>query len=71
VEWAITAGAFAAFFLLYSLFARLFPIISIWEVREGQERGIPETVERLKTYLPGEESRTRPANAAVLVSHGR
>src|SRR3989338_8892276 len=55
VEWAITAGAFAVFFLLYCLFAKIFPILSIWEMREGQERGIQDTVERLKTYLPAVE----------------
>src|SRR3990167_9465880 len=55
VEWAITAGDFAVFFLLYCLFAKIFPILSIWEIREGQERGIQDTVERLKTYLPAVE----------------
>ncbi|MBI4597876.1 MAG: polysulfide reductase NrfD [Candidatus Omnitrophica bacterium] len=60
VEGAITAGAFAMFLLFYCIFAKLFPVIAIWEIREGQERGIPETVERLKTYLPTEG----PAGAA-------
>lgn len=35
VEWSITAGAFAAFILIFALFAKLMPLISIWEVREG------------------------------------
>jgi molybdopterin-containing oxidoreductase family membrane subunit len=34
VEWAITAAALAMFILLYVLFAKLFPIVSIWETRE-------------------------------------
>jgi molybdopterin-containing oxidoreductase family membrane subunit len=34
VEWAITAGGFAAFILFYTLFSRLFPIVSMWEVEE-------------------------------------
>lgn len=34
VEWSITAGAFAGFALLYILFSKLFPIVSIWETRE-------------------------------------
>ena len=34
VEWAITAGAFAAFLLLFTLFSRVFPILSIWETAE-------------------------------------
>jgi molybdopterin-containing oxidoreductase family membrane subunit len=36
VEWSITAGAFAGFGLLYLLFAKLFPIVSVWEVMEDQ-----------------------------------
>ncbi len=32
VEWSITAGGFAAFLLLFILFSKVFPIISIWEV---------------------------------------
>ena len=34
VEWSITAAAFAGFGLLYILFSKLFPIVSIWETRE-------------------------------------
>ncbi len=37
VEWAITAGGFAAFMLLYALFSKLFPIVSAWEMKEGRE----------------------------------
>ncbi len=53
VEWSILAGCFAAFTLLYMLFTKLFPIVSIWEVQEGREKSIAEVTERLKTYLPG------------------
>lgn len=35
VELSITVGAFAAFALLFTLFARLFPIVSMWEVEEA------------------------------------
>lgn len=34
VEWSITAAGFAAFGLMYFVFAKLFPIVSIWEVAE-------------------------------------
>ena len=34
VEWSILAGAFALFMLIISVFAKLFPVISIWEVVE-------------------------------------
>jgi Ni/Fe-hydrogenase subunit HybB-like protein len=37
VEWSVFLGCLAVFVLLYVLFARIFPIISIWEVREGEE----------------------------------
>ena len=37
VEWSITAGAFAGFCLLYLLFSKVFPIVSIWEVRGAGE----------------------------------
>lgn len=33
VEWSITAAGFAGFLLIYSVLAKLFPIISIWETR--------------------------------------
>ncbi|MBI4280446.1 MAG: polysulfide reductase NrfD [Armatimonadetes bacterium] len=42
VEWAITAAAFAAFILLYALFSKVFPLISLWEVREGEAAPAPE-----------------------------
>lgn len=34
VEWSITAAAIAGFVLIYLLFSKLFPIVSIWETRE-------------------------------------
>ncbi len=37
VECLITAGAFAGFLLLFTLFSRLFPILSIWETVEDAE----------------------------------
>ena len=37
VEWLITAGGFAAFALMYTAFARLFPVISWWELEEQQQ----------------------------------
>ena len=33
VEWSITAAAFAAFLLLYTLLVKIFPSVSIWETR--------------------------------------
>jgi Ni/Fe-hydrogenase subunit HybB-like protein len=53
VEFSLTAGCFAGFILLYVLFSKLFPIVSVWEIREGREKGFAEAVERIKGYLPG------------------
>ena len=40
VEWLITAGGFAAFALMYTFFARLFPVISWWELEEQKQEPI-------------------------------
>ncbi len=37
VEWSITAGAFAAFILIFAIFAKFLPVLSIWEVTEQAE----------------------------------
>jgi molybdopterin-containing oxidoreductase family membrane subunit len=37
VEIAITLGSFGAFALVITLFARVFPIVSLWEMEEGRE----------------------------------
>ena len=43
VEWAIVGGVLAWFLLAYTLTAKLFPIVSIWETREPeQSKPIPE-----------------------------
>jgi molybdopterin-containing oxidoreductase family membrane subunit len=55
IEWGEMVGSFALFALFYVLFTKFFPIISIWEIREGREVGLKEVEERLTTYLPGEE----------------
>jgi molybdopterin-containing oxidoreductase family membrane subunit len=52
VEWGELAGSFALFAFFYLLFTKLFPVISIWEIREGREVGLKEVEERLLTYLP-------------------
>jgi molybdopterin-containing oxidoreductase family membrane subunit len=38
VEWSITLGAFAAFILIFALFAKFMPLISVWEVEEEAEK---------------------------------
>ena len=58
VEWSSLAGCFSAFILLYMLFTKLFPIIAVWEVKEGIEQAPAHVQERLEEYLP--ESQRRP-----------
>lgn len=53
VEWSIFAGCISFFILLYMTFTKIFPIVSIWEVREGREKSMAEVQERIRTYLPG------------------
>lgn len=55
VEWSILAGCFALFTMIYMIFTKLFPIVSIWEVQEGREKALGEVEERLRTYLPFKE----------------
>lgn len=50
VEWSVTIGALAGIFFVITLFSRLFPIGSIWEIEEGlhptlvegRTNGVPE-----------------------------
>jgi len=57
VEWSLLAGFVAMFVLLYAVFTKFFPIVSIWEVHEGRELSVQEVSERVASYLPdGEEA---------------
>jgi molybdopterin-containing oxidoreductase family membrane subunit len=53
VEWSLLAGFVAMFILLYAIFTKLFPIVSIWEIHEGREQSVAEVTERVESYLPG------------------
>ena len=55
VEIGETVGCFAFFILFYVLFTKFFPIVSIWEIREGREKSVVEVQERVQSYLPSEE----------------
>ena len=37
VEWALTLGSMALFGLMFAIFSKLFPMVSIWEVEEMEE----------------------------------
>jgi molybdopterin-containing oxidoreductase family membrane subunit len=55
VEWAMFAGGVAIFALGFMVFAKFFPLISIWEIEEGRKHGVKEVEERIQSYLPGKQ----------------
>ncbi|MBI3126287.1 MAG: polysulfide reductase NrfD [Candidatus Tectomicrobia bacterium] len=67
VEWGLMVGCFSLFSLFYLLFTKIFPIISIWEIREGREAGLREVEERIRSYLPEEGE---PVAARRLIAEG-
>ncbi len=52
VELSIMAGTLAGFILVYMVATKFFPIISIWEIKEGREKSVEEVSERVAAYLP-------------------
>jgi molybdopterin-containing oxidoreductase family membrane subunit len=61
VEWSITLGAFAAFILIFALFAKVMPLISVWEVKEEAEKEKAEKEEIHETERqPGLAASVRP-----------
>jgi len=67
VEWSILAGAFALFALIITVFAKLFPVISIWEVIE--HRG-PEPTPAPVQSGPGRIRAVGAGIAALLMVAG-
>lgn len=55
VEWSLFAAFVNVFILVYAVFSKLFPIVSIWEIREGREHAVAEVTERVLSYLPQAE----------------
>ncbi len=51
-EWSLFIGAVGMFMLGFVLFSRFFPLISVWEIKEGRETSVREVSERLKSYQP-------------------
>ena len=52
VEWSLFAAFISMFILLYAVFTKFFPIVSIWEIREGREHSVAEVTARVESYLP-------------------
>jgi molybdopterin-containing oxidoreductase family membrane subunit len=42
VEIMITTASFAGFALVFALFSKLFPIVSLWEMEEGREKALQQ-----------------------------
>jgi len=55
VEWSILAGCISLFALLYALFTKVFPIVPVWEVREGREKAAATVAARIESYMPDSE----------------
>ncbi len=51
-EISLLAAATAAFILGFMAFSKLFPLISIWEIKEGREESVRIVSDRLNQYLP-------------------
>lgn len=51
VEWSITAGSIAGFILLYTIFSRLFPIISIWETSETKKSPLTQWLDSDSSHI--------------------
>ena len=56
VEWSILAGCISLFMLLYTLFTKVFPIVPVWEVKEGREKAVTDIGNRIRSYLPDTHS---------------
>ncbi len=52
VEWSITAGAMAGFVLLYAIFSKIFPMVSVWEVSEETPAAKPVPERTAEEAIP-------------------
>ncbi|MEE9167333.1 MAG: NrfD/PsrC family molybdoenzyme membrane anchor subunit [Candidatus Neomarinimicrobiota bacterium] len=52
VEWALFLAGVVAFVLAFLVFSKFFPVISVWEIKEGRKEGIEVVKERLASYQP-------------------
>ncbi len=70
-EILITAATFAAMMLLYTLFAKFVPIISIWEMKAGEHQP-PEldTPRRSAEHAPRRDARMKAVYALYSDGHG-
>jgi Ni/Fe-hydrogenase subunit HybB-like protein len=60
VEISIMVGTFSGFILTYMVATKFFPIISLWEIKEGREQSVQEVSERVAGYLPDDMEQVDP-----------
>ncbi|MBI2305109.1 MAG: polysulfide reductase NrfD [Chloroflexi bacterium] len=65
VEWSLTAASFAVFVLLYVVFSRMFPIVSVWELKEGEEEAREKAEEAAKMLAPAGAPRQSRASEVL------
>lgn len=70
VECTITAGAFAAFLLLFTLFSRIFPILSIWETMEDATEAAAATAHAATVARTTPPRELVPASLVTLLVAG-
>jgi len=51
-EWMLFLGAVCVFILGFAVFARFFPIVSIWEIEEGRKESAQIVAKRVASYMP-------------------
>ncbi|MCH8068995.1 MAG: polysulfide reductase NrfD [Candidatus Marinimicrobia bacterium] len=52
VEWALFLAGLTAFALAFLLFSKFFPVISVWEIKEGRKEGLEDVKARIESYQP-------------------
>ncbi len=52
VEWALFLAGLTFFALVFLLFSKFFPVISVWEIQEGRKEGMKTVKERIASYQP-------------------
>ncbi|HYK87535.1 MAG TPA: NrfD/PsrC family molybdoenzyme membrane anchor subunit [Acidobacteriota bacterium] len=67
VELGIMAGTFSGFILLYMIASKFFPMVSIWELREGEE-SLVKLRHRVSGYLPEALSAAEARTAEAVTS---
>jgi molybdopterin-containing oxidoreductase family membrane subunit len=53
VEVSVSVGCVSGFIMLFMLFLRIFPIISLWEMQEGIDTSVEDVSARFRSYMPG------------------